>query len=419
MAGHHKWPVRSVSDVCEQIIDCINKTAPSVDYETPYKMIRTTNVRDGWVDLSDVRYVTEEIFETWTRRGRPRKGDVILTREAPLGEVGLLRSDETVFLGQRLVMYRADPEKLDNRFLLYSFLTHEMKGQIQALGSGATVAHMRVPDCEKLTLPVPPLETQRQIADILSAYDDLIENNTRRIQILEELARTIYREWFVHFRYPGHATTPLVDSPIGPVPEGWEVVRFSDAIEVQPRVRVPREGEKPYIPMGSLSTDSMIIHPIEERSGNSGAKFQNGDTLMARITPSLENGKTSYVQFLPTADSVAFGSTEFIVLRSKALCPEMVYLLARTEEVRSHAIKSMTGASGRQRVQESCFDDFLLATPSSDQVDQFQRIAKPIFEVIHRHSERNLALRRVRDLLLPRLISGQISLTQPEMIAAN
>lgn len=102
------WPRVSVSEICESIVDCVNKTAPVVDSTTPYKMIRTTNVKKGWVNLAEVKSVSKEVFEKWTRRQLPRKGDVILTREAPLGEVGMLRSHDQVFLGQRLVSYRAD-----------------------------------------------------------------------------------------------------------------------------------------------------------------------------------------------------------------------------------------------------------------------------------------------------------------------
>ncbi len=199
-----EWPRVSVADVCETIVDCVNKTAPVVDQPTPYKMIRTTNVRDGWVDLNGLRCVDAATFEKWTRRQKPRRGDVILTREAPLGEIGMLRSDDHIFLGQRLVAYRANPIKLDNRYLLYAMLGDDMQGQIRSMGSGATIEHMRVPDCEKLTLRLPPLPIQRRIASILSAYDDLIENNTRRIAILEEMARRLYEEWFVRFRFPGH-----------------------------------------------------------------------------------------------------------------------------------------------------------------------------------------------------------------------
>ena len=159
------------------------------------------------------------------------------------------------------------------------------------------------------------MHIQHKIAAILSAYDDLIENNTRRIKILEDMAQTLYQEWFVHFRFPGHENVPMVESPLGPIPQGWEVVSASKAIFINPKTSVPRDTPKPFVPMKSATERSMLIIEIEEKTGNSGAKFKNGDTLFARITPCLENGRTGFVQFLPDDDDVAFGSTEFIVLR--------------------------------------------------------------------------------------------------------
>lgn len=408
------WTRVQVNEICESIVDCVNKTAPVVEDVTPYKMIRTTNVRDGWVNLDEVKYVSEEVYAKWTRRQVPRRGDVILTREAPLGEVGLLRTNDTVFLGQRLVSYRANPAKLDNRFLLYAFQSRDVQSQIKALGSGSTVEHMRVPDAEKLTVLLPPLATQHRIADILSAYDDLIENNTRRIKILEEMARSLYREWFVNFRFPGHEKVKMVNSPLGKVPEGWEVMPVSEAVELNPRTPVPKEGEKPFVPMNALSNDSMLIDGVEQREGNSGSKFKNGDTLFARITPCLENGKTGFVQFLEGDDAVAFGSTEFVVLRERRFTREMNYLLAREPAFREHAIKSMTGASGRQRVQEKCFDTFLVAVPPRKYGARFTDAVRPMFRQVHVLAHANHRLRETRDLLLPRLISGEIAVDTAE-----
>jgi type I restriction enzyme S subunit len=232
----------------------------------------------------------------------------------------------------------------------------------------------------------------------------------RRIRILEAMARALYREWFVHFRFPGHEKHPRVASALGDIPQGWQVTRVPECMDINPRVTVPRDGEKPFVPMGCLSNDSMLISDIESRTGNSGAKFQNGDMLFARITPCLENGKTGFVQFLPDPKAVGFGSTEFIVLRSRTLTPEFVYLLARSDDFRGVAIKSMSGASGRQRVQEQCFDDFQIAQPPRALLDRFSAIVAPGFRLIFKLHSQIQNLRRTRDLLLPRLLSGQVEL---------
>ena len=407
-----KWCRVPIVELCEAHVDCVNRTAPVVDSPTPYKMIRTTNVRDGFIDTENVRCVTEETYKKWTRRLIPKRGDVILTREAPLGKVGKIRSDDQIFLGQRLYHFRTNPQKLDADFLLYALLYDDLQGQIRGYGSGATVEHMRLEDVPCLEIYLPELLTQRKIAAILSAYDELIENNLRRIKILEEMAQNLYREWFVKFRFPGHEQARFVDSPLGMIPEGWEAKAVTTSIAVNPKVRVPKNGEKPFVSMGLLANNSMLICEVETRTGNSGSKFQNADTLFARITPCLENGKTGYVQFLSNDKAVAFGSTEFIVLRSLSLSPEFVYLLARSSEFRDNAIKSMSGATGRQRVSEKCFDNFVIAHPDQDTLSKFTIHIAPIFQQSFILAKKNISLRRTRDMLLPRLISGEVDVSE-------
>ena len=136
------WRRVPVVDLCEVHVDCVNRTAPVVSEPTPFKMIRTTNVRDGFIDSENVRYVTEPVYKKWTRRLVPKRGDVILTREAPLGGVGKVRTDDLIFLGQRLYHFRADPKKLDADFLLYALMADDLQGQIRGFGSGSTVEHM-------------------------------------------------------------------------------------------------------------------------------------------------------------------------------------------------------------------------------------------------------------------------------------
>jgi type I restriction enzyme S subunit len=421
---NNNWPIVTVKDVCESVIDCVNKTAPVVQYETQYKMIRTTNVKKGVVNLKGARFVEKATFEKWTRRAVPRVGDVILTREAPLGDVGMITTpNENIFLGQRLMQYRVDAAKLDAHYLLYALQGPKLQGQLKAAGSGSTVEHIRVGDAENLQIELPPILEQREIGKVLANYDNLIENNNRRIAILEEMAQSLYREWFVDFRCHGHAgdannnerdrKSTLIDSPLGPIPEGWEVKNSVEAININPRTKLVKDGEKFFVGMSGLATNSMVIGDIIEKSGNSGAKFINGDTLFARITPCLQNGKTGYVQFLPANKPVGFGSTEFIVLReSEFLSSEFIYLLSRSTNFREHAMQSMTGATGRQRVHNDCFASFYIATPPKKLMDEFTSIVQPMFKSIFNLSRRNENLKKQRDMLLPKLISGQMLLKE-------
>ena len=188
------WKRVPIKEVCHSIIDCVNKTAPVVDYETPYKMIRTSNVRNGKINTLDVRYVIKETYEQWTRRGAPLKGDVILTREAPVGEVGLLENAEGIFLGQRLMMYRANKKIADNYFLFYSLSSAFCQKQIEDYSNGGTVAHMRVPDCGEILVNLPPLSEQNKIAQILSTWDQAISATEQLIKNSQEQKKALMQQ---------------------------------------------------------------------------------------------------------------------------------------------------------------------------------------------------------------------------------
>lgn len=409
------WVERPIDQLCDSIVDCVNRTAPIAERPTPYRMIRTTNVRGGFIDLSETRFVDEDTFKKWTRRQMPMPGDIVLTREAPLGEVGIIRPGEHVFLGQRLVSYRTNPDLLDNRFLLYFLLSAEGKSQILSFGMGATVAHMRVPDAKNLKIPVPPINTQRRIAAILAAYDDLIEVNRRRIVVLEEMARGLFSEWFIRLRFPGHEDLAIEETADGPRPTEWRWGVAGDLLQFDPRTQVPRDGEKPFIPMGHLDTATSLIAEPEMRTGNFGAKFQNHDTLFARITPCLENGKTGLVRNLPGLDGVGFGSTEFIVMRAGRAGPAFSYCLSRLPAFREHARMSMSGASGRQRARTDSVADFPIAIPPTNNLfEQFEKAAWPMLELVGQIGISNQRLVTARDLLLPRLITGQLSVAETE-----
>jgi type I restriction enzyme S subunit len=383
------------------------------------------NPRVALIRDSRVPFVSMDVVKPGTRFIYPREerfvrgsgskfypGDTLFARITPClenGKIAQYAGDRPGMGSTEFFVLRARNGISDPSYVFYFSQRRDLRSDAIRSMSGASgrqravISALSDFECE-----FPPLEIQRRIAHILSAYDELIENSQQRIKILESMARALYREWFVYFRYPGYESVPLVLSALGEIPQGWEVKPMADCIEINPKVVVPRNGEKPFVPMGCLSNDSMQITNIESREGNSGAKFQNNDTLFARITPCLENGKTGLVQFLSDAQDVAFGSTELIVLRSRTLTPEYVYLLARSDDFRSVAIKSMSGATGRQRVQQECFEDMYLAQPPLVLLDQFSAITTPAFRLVYQLHLQIENLRRTRDLLLSRLLSGQI-----------
>lgn len=390
------------------------KTPPTAREEyfgTDYPFITPTDIDGSKRHVETERYLSQESKKDFNNYLLPSGAICFVCIGATIGKICM--TNVPSFTNQQINSVIVDGKRYDNCFVYYLLSTK--KEHIKNIAGGAATPIVSKSAFSDVFVEIPELIVQKKIAAILSAYDDLIENNLRRIKILEEMTQSLYREWFVKFRFPGHQKVKMVDSPLGKIPEGWEVKKATDAIAVNPTTKVPREGEKAFVSMGNLSSDSMLINGLELRSGNSGSKFSNGDTLFARITPCLENGKTAYVQFLPSDSDVAFGSTEFIVLRSKTLCPELVYFMARSNEFRGNAIKSMSGASGRQRVQEACFDKFLFAHPDPNTVSMFAKQIASIFRHVHTLSRKNDNLRQTRDLLLTKLISGELDVSELEI----
>lgn len=191
-----EYEQKPVSDLCELLVDCVNRTAPTVDEETPYKMLRTTNVRHGRVNTTDVKFVSAETFARWNRRATPQRGDVILTREAPVGEAGILDSDDSVFLGQRLFLYRVDPKHLTPEFLRACFDSPLLRAQFDRLGSGSTVKHLPLPACQNFLIPSPPIEVQLRYSDFVRSVAKVAQSIRSASVKLDELFASLQSRAF-------------------------------------------------------------------------------------------------------------------------------------------------------------------------------------------------------------------------------
>lgn len=339
-----------------------------------------------------------------------KKNDLLFARrslvESGAGKVSIICDlNEPTTFESSIIRVRLDEKKCCPLFYLYWLRSCAGREAISALVNGVNVKGIRASALKDIFIDYPNKKIQQHIAGILSAYDNLIENNRKQIKLLEEAAQRLYREWFVDLRFPGHENTAIVDG----VPEGWKRVSLNEVIAFNPQVTLDKERTKQSVPMSALSTTSMVLDSNEftETTSISGAKFQNGDTLLARITPCLENGKTAFVSGI-LSDEGAVGSTEFIVMRSVKLNPYMVYLLARTDKFRETAIKSMTGSDGRQRVQVDTIKNFPYLLPVDDIIRGFEDYVKPFFEQVSVKQSQNAHLAEARDRLLPKLMSGEI-----------
>lgn len=277
------WKETSIKNVCSAIIDCVNKTAPTVDQVTPYRMVRTTNVRDGKLSLKSVKYVSEETYKKWIRRGAPLKNDIILTREAPVGEVALVEEDEGIFLGQRLVMYRTDREKADYKYVLHSLLSNYCQKQLEILCNGGTVHHVRVPECETIKILLPPLPEQKKIARILSTWDKAIETVDKLIENSKQQKKALMQQLLTgKKRLPGFSGE-------------WKEVRLGDVVSVDKKSldrTTPDHFTFRYISLSDVTSEGinseLNVYKFSSAPSRARRVVSENDILMATVRPNLQ-----------------------------------------------------------------------------------------------------------------------------------
>ena len=343
-------------------------------------------------------------------------------------------------VNQHVAIIRPDSDRLNARYLRYFLVSPQMQLlMLSWAGSGGTRNALTKGMIESFEVSAPENVTeQRAIACILGALDDKIELNRRMNETLEAMARAIFKSWFVDFdpvrakaesqQPPGlapHIADLFSDgfekSELGEIPKGWKIRTLPEVFHINPPRSLSRGSLAPYLSMANMPTKGPAPKSWILREMQSGMKFINGDTLVARITPCLENGKTAFVDFLREGE-VGWGSTEYIVLRpTEAIPPVFAYLLARTERFRTFAIQQMTGSSGRQRVPANSLGKYLLSVPETDSplFEHFGNLLSPLFDQIKAAMEQSRTLVALRDTLLPRLISSELRLLDAKRIVGR
>lgn len=360
------------------------------------------------------------------RRTALEGGELLMTLVGNVGQCAVVPPSMAGSNTARAVAVMRLSDSSDTHFVQQCLLSRPLQHLMDVWCNTTVQATLNLKEIRQLPLPWPPKQSRDAIAAFGKALDDKIELNRRMNATLEAMARALFQSWFVDFDpvrakldgRPPAALDPataalfpehLEDSELGHIPKGWMAQRLPDAIEVNPRRTLKSGMIAPYLDMKNLPTQGHSAEEVIDREFSSGTKFQNGDTLLARITPCLENGKTGYVDFLEDGQ-VGWGSTEYIVLSPKPpLPPQFGYLLARSDALRTHAIQNMTGTSGRQRVPSECFRTFWLAVPPPAIAKRFDELTAPLIAKIKANSTESRTLATLRDTLLPKLLSGELS----------
>ena len=384
--------------------------------ESGIPVINVRNIGFGSIRPEKLEYISTATRDRLSSHVL-RQGDIVFGRKGAVERHVFVRQEQDGwFQGSDCLRLRLNAGRLHPLFASYFFLTPEhQRWMMNQCSHGATMASLNQEILERIELPLPPLPTQRRIAGILSAYDDLIENSQRRIKILEEMARRLYREWFVHFRFPGHEGCRLVDSPLGEIPEGWEVRRLDEvcrSIQDGDWIETKDQGGEDYrllqisnIGVGEFIETGKFRYVTQETFSRLRCnEIVPGDLLVARMPTPIGRGwlATKMPWRMITAVDVA-------IIRAEPLMLHPLFLVRAWNEG-SNLMRIAAQASGTTRLRitrrELASMEFVI--PPLSVQHQFAETARSTSAMIEVLQGQIQNLRRTRDLLLPRLLSGQI-----------
>ena len=396
-----------LKDLCELIVDCPHSTEP--DEGQGYPIIRTPNIGPGYLNLDGVQRVGEEAYKRRNVRAVPQAGDLILAREAPAGNVGIIPDGEKVCLGQRTVLIRPDRSKADPAYLNYYLNAPKQRHKLLSNSNGATVSHVNMPIIHNLPVDLPPLPVQSRNAGVLSAYDKLIENNRRQIKLLEEAAQRLYKEWFVDLRFPGHETTPIHNG----VPEGWAKGSLLDLADVVRGCSYSSDqivaGNRTLINLGNLTPFGGFRFGYEKPFSGKARPDQTvcqGDVVMGLTEQAT--GLAGYAALLPCVPTDSVISADLVKLSPREGVPRLfVYALLQYGRV-SALISPLANGTKIKHLRPESLPRAVALLPATALMKRYAEVVKPMFDKIALAQQQIVAAREARDRLLPKLMSGEI-----------
>ena len=390
------WEMVKLAD-CLQLIT-YGFTNPMPDSEEGPWKVTAKDIVDGRIDFTTARHTTVAAFENdLTDKSRPIRDDLLLTKDGTLGRLAIV-GDETICINQSVALLRLKKEFLLPRYLLYLLQSPEYQGKMLADAGGSTIKHIYITKVNQLMIPVPPLEVQQKLIDILSAYDRMIDNCKEQIKLLEEAAQRLYKEWFLDLRFPGHETTPIIDG----LPEGWTVQSMNDIAEyINGYAFKPTdwgtEG-KPIIKIKEMG--SGVTADTPRNTGEDIPKKYNvtaGDILFS--------WSATLSAMIWDEEDGLLNQHLFKVIPGEGISREFVLqsILKTLDE-----FSNLTTGSTMKHIQRGKLKEVKVNVPSTELIEQYRNISEPIREQILNIKRQMILLREARDRLLPKLMNREI-----------
>jgi type I restriction enzyme S subunit len=398
------WGFEKLDNIILNFIDYRGKTPPKSD--NGIRMLSAANVKNGFIlPGRKEKFVTEETYDEWTteRRGYPQKGDVVITTEAPVGEVGLIRTEETFLTAQRLITLRTG-DLLDSRYLKFCLQYERTQGQLDSYASGTTVSSFNQTDLRNTVIPLPSLNEQQIIGSILDNIERKISLNDKIIGNLEKMSKRVYQEWFVDFE----PYKKFEDSDIGKIPEEFEVKNLTDIAEVtygyafsSDEFNEAGDGE-PIIRIRNLPDDETDQYSPEEFKDK--YRVEAGDVLAG-----MDGEFRPYIWKGPIA-----GLNQRVCKFEGESRYSSIYLW---NAIRKPLYKLEQAKTGTTVIHlgKSDIDEIEIPVPDEESLNEFNEVMGPVYRDMIRRERENRQLENLRDSLLPKLMSGEIRVNDIEL----
>ena len=411
-----------LNNICLDIIDCEHKTAPIQNEGIP--SIRTTDIKNGFLDFKSANKVSEETYKQWTQRLEPQPNDLILAREAPVGQVGIVPKGQRVCLGQRTVLIRPNQQKVYPFYLLYLLLSREIQHKMKVRSSGSTVEHLNMSDIRNLQLPeLPSLESQKEIGDTLKNLDDKIENLRRQNETLEQIAQTLFKHWFIDFEFPNADGKPykssggaMVASELGDIPEDWKIEKLGDLTQTITKGTTPTTLKKDFVTSGInfIKAESITEnHTLEKLKF---AYIDEDTNLFLKRSIVQEKdilytiaGTIGRYAMITSSNLPANTNQAVALIRPDAEKIDPEYLLCYFASINyRHYLSSRIVQAVQANLSLGVLSDSPITIPEQRIKNMFSELIVPIFAKKEFNQQQIQTLTKTRDSLLPKLMSGQL-----------
>lgn len=401
------WEKVKLGDICESISDGDHLPPPKSVDGIPFVTISNVNSSNQF-DFKNTMFVPQEYYEKLDEKRKPRINDILYSVVGSFGIPVFIKENRPFVFQRHIAILRPNESRIHPRYLYYKMLSKDFYMKADAVAIGAAQRTISLTSLRNMEISIPCKDSQKRIADILSAYDDLIENNQKQIKLLEEAAQRLYKQWFIDLRYPGHETTKIVDG----LPEGWKTVQIQDVCKNIGAGGTPSRSQKTFWQDGNIDwfktqelCDCWLFESSEKISEEglkrSAAKMFPANGILMAIYASPTLGRLGILTKSACSNQAA------LCLQADESKVSNYWLYLKLFELRDR-FNSIARGAGQQNISGIIVKETEITLPAYSVMENFTEMVKPFFEKQKILQLQNISLTQTRDRLLPKLMKNEI-----------